>query len=407
MAIVRPFRALRPLPQFAASVASVPYDVVDTAEARALANGNPLSFLRVVRSEIELDDATDPYSDQVYALARGNLRRMAQSENFVTEAEPSLYLYRLKMGAHEQTGFFGCVSVDEYDTGLIKVHEKTRQDKENDRARHIIAVGAHAEPVFLAYKEVSALTKLMNEESRSAPLFNFTAADGITHTIWKMGRAYEACLLFKDVPALYIADGHHRAKSASRTREELKRTRSGFSGAEEFNFFPAVIFPHSQLQIMPYNRLLKELPLPLEGLLDALRLNFEINPTNLRAPVKKGDYAMYVDSKWLMLSPKHRPNSGSAIESLDVSMLQEQILAPIFKIMDPRTDKRIEFVGGIRGPAELERAVNSGRAQAAFSLYPVSMDELFSVADQGLALPPKSTWFEPKLRSGLLVHLMD
>jgi uncharacterized protein (DUF1015 family) len=384
--------------------------VVSTDEARALAEGNALSFLRVSRAEIELPLGTDPYGDAVYERAARNFDALKGS-SMVLEDSASLYLYRLRMGAHEQTGLAGCFSLDEYDHDVIRKHERTRRDKEDDRTRHMLALGAQTGPVFLTYRASADIDRVAADVVGRETLFDFSAPDGVRHTLWRVEGAERDRLVraVRDVPVLYIADGHHRAASAARTRTEMAHGgRSGAPQADgaDSSTFLAVAFPHNQMQILPYNRTVKDLAgLSPAEFLERIRecLEVEAGPAT---PGKRGDISMYFQQGWYTLRPRVRPDASDAIGSLDVSILQDQVLAPVLKIGDVRTDKRIEFVGGARGTAELEHLVNSGRAAVAFSLYPVNVTDLMAVSDAGAIMPPKSTWFEPKLRDGLLIHLI-
>ena len=399
MATLRPFRALRPTPSDATAIAAVPYDVVNTEEARALAEGNPLSFLRVSRAEIELPAGTDPYSAAVYDRAADNFRKL-RARSLVLEDEPSVYFYRLRMGRHEQTGLAGCWTLDEYDRNVIKKHEKTRREKEDDRTRHMIALGAQTGPVFLTYRASNAVDSVAGRVTAGAPLLVVDAADGVRHTLWRVDGAVRDALIaaFASVPSLYIADGHHRAASAARTRDK-------FGGAGDSATFLGVAFPDDQVQILPYNRVVKDLgPLTPEAFERAVCEAFDVQD-GPAAPVRRGEIAMYVGGKWKTLKPR-TPPQDDAIRSLDVSVLQDQLLQPILGIKDVTTDQRIDFVGGARGTKELEKLVDAGSAAAAFSLYPVSVPDLMTVSDAGAIMPPKSTWFEPKLRDGLLIHLI-
>ncbi len=410
MAIVKPFRALRPNPAQAAAVASVPYDVVNTEEARALAGDNPLSFLRVSRPELEMDDGIDHYSDEVYDRAATNFDRLMAGAPLVIEDQPSLYLYRLRMGEREQTGLVACCAVDEYDNDIIRKHERTRRDKEDDRTRHIMTLRAQTGPVFLTYRANPVIDELTRALVQLAPLFDFEAADGIGHTVWRIPPSLNAAIeqAFAQVPLLYIADGHHRAKSASRAREELRAGNPNHTGSEQYNFFQGVLFPDTQLRILSYNRVVHDL-----GELDQVEFlrrvgeYFDIEPDASPVPAARGRFAMYLEGRWFSLEPRidvsARPR---VIDRLDVSLLQDLLLAPILGIEDPRTDKRIDFVGGIRGTRELERLVDDGLAAVAFSLHPVTLAELMEISDADEIMPPKSTWFEPKLRDGLLSHLI-
>ena len=406
MAVIRPFRALRPRPEEAKAVASVPYDVVNTDEARELAAGNALSFLHVSRPEIDLPAGTDLYSDEVYQKAAENFQKLIETCPLEVEAVPSLYLYRLVMGDHEQVGIVACCSVDEYDDNTIRKHERTRRDKEDDRTRHMLTLSAQTGPVFLTYRGRDEIDELVNEALKSEPLFQLTAEDGINHTIWRLESNESLIESFERVPLLYIADGHHRAASASRARAELKEQNSDHTGAEAYNFFLTVIFPDSQLQILAYNRVVKDLNgLSKEDFLKAIERQFSIREDAPPMPEKRGHWSMYLDGKWygLQLSPEATLPVGN-VAMLDVSVLQDRLLDPILGIQDVRTDKRIDFVGGLRGTKELERLVDGGKAAVAFSLYPTTIEELLMVSDAGEIMPPKSTWFEPKLRDGLLIH---
>jgi uncharacterized protein (DUF1015 family) len=410
VATVKPFRALRPLPERAAEVAAVPYDVVNSEEALHLASGNPYSFLRVSRPEIELPDGTDIYSDAVYARATSNFQRLIEQAPLITEDEPSFYIYRLRMNEHTQTGLVACCSVSEYDYDLIRKHERTRKDKEDDRTRHILTLRAQTGPVFLTYRGQAAINELTDAITQTAPLFDFVAVDGIAHTIWRVpvnrNEAFSAA--FKKVPHLYIADGHHRAKSASRAREALQAANPNHTGEEEYNFFQCVLFPADQLQILAYNRVVKDLnSYSVEEFLKEVERQFEITPDAPAAPDQPGRFSMYLAERWYSLKLKSEVTRPlDVLDQLDVSILQNQLLAPVLAIQDLRTDKRIDFIGGIRGTAELERLVNEGKAAVAFSMYPTTLDDLINVSDANEIMPPKSTWFEPKLRDGLLSHLI-
>jgi uncharacterized protein (DUF1015 family) len=403
MALIHPFRALRPTPENAAAVSSVPYDVVSTEEARELADGNPLSFLHVSRSEIDLPPHVDPYSSAVYARARKNFDALRQAAPLVIEEQPTLYFYRLRMGSHEQTGVAGCFSVDEYEQDIIRKHERTRRDKEDDRTRHMIELGAQTGVVFLTYKSSGALDAIARRVTARAPLFDFTAADDVHHTIWAADAAETGQLVdeFARVPALYIADGHHRAASAARTRAELQAQGT----AEEAGKFIAVAFPDNQMQILPYNRTVRDLAgrTPPQFLAE-LRKQFRVTDGPAR-PRRKGEVGVYLAGQWHSLDlTGATPENGSRASSLDVALLQHHVLEKLLKVGDIRSDKRIDFVGGARGTGALEQAVNSGRAGVAFSMFPVTIADLMAISDDGGIMPPKSTWFEPKLRDGLLIH---
>ena len=403
MALLRPFRAVRPARDTAAAVSSVPYDVVSTEEARTLASGNPLSFLHVTRSEIDLPSGTDPYSPAVYAKARDNFTALRQNAPMLEEDEPSLYFYRLRMGGHEQTGIAGCFSLDEYDRDLIKKHERTRRDKEDDRTRHMIELRAQTGVVFLTYRTSEAIERLSRVVTADAPVYDFRAADGVHHTIWTVPRRESTALVdaFRAVPALYIADGHHRAASAARTRNEL-RDRGNIGDADSFI---AVAFPDDQVKILPYNRVVKDLAgrTPAQ-FLSALRQRLPVRD-GTATPSGRGEASMFLDGRWYALDLSRAGRAdGSRAQSLDVALLEREVLGPLLEIGDIRTDKRIDFVGGARGTSALEAAVASGQAAVAFSMHPVTLDDLMTISDEGGIMPPKSTWFEPKLRDGLLVH---
>ncbi len=406
MAVIRPFNALRPPPERAEAVASVPYDVVNTDEARALAGRNPFSFLHVSRPEIDLPDGTDIHSDAVYRKAVTNFESLIKTCPLEKEATPSLYLYRLIMGDHQQVGIVGCCSIDEYDNNLIRKHERTRRDKEDDRTRHMLMLKAQTGPVFLTYRTRREVDDLVSAEMNSQPLYDFIADDGIKHTIWRVSDPQPLVKSFANVPLLYIADGHHRAASASRARAELKEQSFSHTGQENYNYFLAVVFPDSQLQILPYNRVVQDLNgLSKAGFLDIIKKEFEVTENGSALPARPGNWSMYLDGKWygLKLLPIDPPPKGT-VASLDVSILQDRLLDPMLGIVNVRTDSRVDFIGGLRGTAELERLVNEGKAAIAFSLYPTTVDELLQVSDAGEVMPPKSTWFEPKLRDGLLIH---
>jgi uncharacterized protein (DUF1015 family) len=407
---INSFSAVHPAPSRAAQVACVPYDVINTAEARELARGLPYSFLHVIRSEIDLPENVDHYDDRVYAKARENLQRFLREGLLIRDSQPSVFLYRQVMNHRAQVGLVCCCHVDDYVSDVIRKHEKTRKDKEDDRTRHVLELNAHAEPVFLAYRDAPAITDLMEADMNDRPLFHFVARDGVTHTIWpaRIAQAYVEAFA-RDVPVAYIADGHHRSASAARAGIERRNANPNHRGDEEYNWFLAVLFPASQLTILPYNRVVKDLiGMTPVAFLDALKKIGTLTATGAPAPQKPGRVCVYLDRRWHLLEfdPKSI-NRDDPIASLDVSLLEERVLRPLLGIQDVRTDTRIDFVGGIRGTAELEKRVNSGEMAVAFSMYPTTMDQLMAVSDAGVIMPPKSTWFEPKLRSGLLVHMMD
>jgi uncharacterized protein (DUF1015 family) len=404
MAFITPFRALRPTPASAAAVAAVPYDVVSTDEARALAAGDPLSFLHVSRAEIDLPPDTNPYADAVYAKAVENFAALKTRAPLVLEDAPSLYVYRLRMGAHVQTGIAGCFSVDDYDRDVIKKHERTRRDKEDDRTRHIIELRAQTGPVFLVHERSAGVDAVVQRTAATAPLFDFSAVDGVQHTVWRIAAddGRELTAVFGAMPALYIADGHHRAASAARARQHLGK--GGTTG--EWDSFLAVAFPGDQTQILPYNRVVKDLgSYTPDSFLSALRQRLTVS-TGPATPARKREVAMFLGGAWHTLEMTPAPAGTDPAGRLDVSRLHDLVLAPLLGIGDVRTDKRIDFVGGARGTGQLESLVSSARAAVAFSMYPVSVADLMQISDSGGIMPPKSTWFEPKLRDGLLSHVI-
>jgi len=408
MATIKPFAALRPLPKLASQICELPYDVLSAAEARKFAAGNPLSFFHVSRPEVDLPPGTDANAPGVYAKGRDNFQKLIRDGALQQDAQPFFYLYRQIMGRHSQTGIVAAASCEEYQRGIIKKHELTRLDKEDDRVRHIETLNAQTGPVFLTYRSQPSLD-LFKEASRSAlnrkPDVDFIAADGVQHTAYtiKDGKTIELIQeVFESIPYLYIADGHHRSAAAAR----VFQSRKGAGGSGQFL---AVIFPHDQMQILPYNRVLKDLnghsP---EQLLKKLQIHsdFLISKSGSATPKGKCELGFYFQGKWRTLSIHPVKSRMDAVENLDVTLLQKRILAPIFGIDDPRTSKRIHFVGGIRGTAELEKLVDSGEYACAFSMFPTGMDDLMAVADAGGIMPPKSTWFEPKLRDGMFCHLI-
>jgi uncharacterized protein (DUF1015 family) len=411
MSLIQAFRAYRPKPEFAARVASVPYDVINTAEARQLAEGNPYSFLHVCRPEIDLPVGIDEHEDRVYAMGAANLKKFIADGILAREAGDSLYVYQQRMGEHVQAGLVALCSVTEYEESRIKKHEFTRRDKEDDRTRHVSEQNANAEPVFLTYRAQTAIDAIVDAARASAPLYDIVTPDRIAHTVWRIAdpatitRLIE---LFGGVEALYIADGHHRTASAVRYAQGCRARNPHPTGKVPYESFMAVVFPHNQLKIFDYNRVVKDLNgLTPEQLLAKIGEKFEVSVASNRQPAQAASFGMYLQGKWYTL--KARAGSYPAddpIKRLDVSILQDNLLSPVLGIHDQRTDKRIDFVGGIRGMDELERRVKEGYA-VAFSLYPTSLDQLIDVADAGEVMPPKSTWFEPKLRSGLLVRLYE
>jgi len=406
---VQPFQAIRPDPNKAAQVACVPYDVINTAEARELARGNPHSFLHVIRAEIDLPESTNPYDAAVYAKARENLERFLREDVLRRDTAPRMFIYRQVMNHRSQTGLVCCCHIDDYANDIIRKHETTRKDKEDDRTRHVLEVNAHAEPVFLTYRDQPSIDDLVEADINDRPLFHFVGKDGVTHTVWAAHEQRGYAEAFGRVPCAYIADGHHRSASAARAGAERRAANPQHTGQEEYNWFLAVLFPASQLRIMPYNRVVKDLNgRSVDAVLAAMKGIGSVSAANNPQPTKPGHVCIHMNKQWheLAFDPKSI-NHDDPIRSLDVSLLQERVLTPILGIGDPRTDKRIDFVGGIRGTAELEKRVNSGEMAIAFSMYPTTIEQLMAVSDAGEIMPPKSTWFEPKLRSGLMVHSLD
>ena len=402
---IRPFPAVRPADNDRARrIASLPYDVMDTAEARTMASGNPDSFLHVVRSEIDLPEDTDPYAPAVYDGAAEALGALLADGRLVREGEPALYLYRQTMGGRPQTAVVACCDIDDYASGTILRHEKTRRDKEDDRTRHILRTGANTGQVFLTYADVPAIDALVAAETARAPLYDFTADDGVGHTVWRVADPAALRAAFAAVPRAYIADGHHRSAASFRAGMERRAADPAPDPAKEYNGFMACLFPASQLRILAYNRLLLTLGghTPEEFLAEVAR-RFDVAPTDKPAPDAGQSCHLYFRGRWLRLA-WDVPAEATPVERLDVSVLQDRLLGPVLGIDDPRTSKDIAFVGGIRGTDELVRAVDSGAAEMAFSMYPTTVAQMMAIADAGAIMPPKSTWFEPKLRSGLLVH---
>lgn len=407
MARVHPFRALMPSKDTVAEVAAVPYDVVNGKEASVLAEGKPLSFLHVSRSEIDCPAGVDPYSDEVYAKAAGNFAKLKEEADMRFDDEATLYIYSITAGDHRQTGIVGAVAVDDYDDDVVKKHEKTRKAKEDDRTRHTIELRAHCGPVFLLYPEKDAIDALVAPILDTPPMFEVTAEDGVRHQIWRPSNDVRDQLEteFTKLPHLYVADGHHRAKSASRAREVCKAENPNHDGSEEYNRFLAVIFPGNQLRILPYNRVVLDLNgHTSEELMAKIKESFHVTSNVSASPEDVGQIHMLLDGAWHRLVAKNVPDTGKVADTLDVAVLQDQLLAPLLGIGDPRTSNRIDFIGGIRGTQELEMLVETGKAVVAFSMYPVTVEQLIAISDGGEIMPPKSTWFEPKLRSGLLVH---
>jgi uncharacterized protein (DUF1015 family) len=403
MANIKPFAALRPKPELAAQICELPYDVMSSDEARQIAAGNPLSFLHVSKPEIDLSPATDPYSAEVYAKGKANFHQM-QASALRQDAQPCFYLYRQVMGSHAQTGLVGVASCEDYLRGVIKKHEFTRPDKEDDRVRHIETLNAQTGPVFLVYPANTTIDQLVASRTVSTPQIDFTAKDGVRHTAWVISERADIDIVqqeFGHMPALYIADGHHRSAAAARVYQARK-------GAGQSSHFLSVIFPHDQVQILPYNRVLKDLNgLSPKQLLEKLDGVFIVQPNGSAVPQRKHELGFYISGKWHTLHFRPRfAATTDPIEKLDVTLLQKYVLAPLFGIDDPRTSKRVNFVGGIRGTVELEKLVDTGEYACAFSMFPTRIEDLMTIADAGGIMPPKSTWFEPKLRDAMFCHLI-
>ena len=412
MATFKPFRALRPKPEYAKDVASRPYDVLNAQEARQEAEGNKYSFLRVIKPELELPDDIDPYGANVYNQGLENLNFLRSEQIIVKDATPSFYIYRLTMDGREQTGIVGCCHYQEYFDGHIKKHELTRTAKENDRVRHVETQNANAEPVFFSYRGLDSINQVITNATQSDPVYDFTADDGIRHELWVINDESSISRIendFKSVPDLYVADGHHRTAAAARVGQQKKENNPNHDGTEEYNFFMAVLFSDDQLKIFDYNRVVQDLNgMSTDQFKEKLQRIFEISELeSAQSPSIKGIFSMYLDKKWYSLNPKEVISSDNPKENLDVTLLSEKVLDPILGILDLRKDTRIDFVGGIRGLGELERRVDSGEMAVAFALFPVSMAELLAIADAGEIMPPKTTWFEPKLRSGLFIHELN
>lgn len=408
MAVVKPFKCIRPKKELACRVAALPYDVYNRKEACEAAAKDPLSFLNIDRAETQFPDDVDTYADCVYEKARELLDERINDGTFVQDDEDCYYIYELTMNGRAQTGIVACSSIDDYQNSVIKKHENTRADKEADRIRHVDTCSAQTGPIFLAYRANKRINGIVEQVKKEAPLYDFVSEDGVRHTVWRISDKNKVDAIrteFETVPNTYIADGHHRAASAVKVGLKRRAENPDYTGDEEFNYFLSVLFPDEQLMIMDYNRVVKDLNgLSTADFMEKLESIFGINELEDRmAPEEKGQIAMFLAGKWYMLTVKPEYRSEDPVKGLDVSILQDNILAPVLGIGDPRTDKRIDFIGGIRGLDELERRVNTDMT-VAFAMYPTSIDELFAVADESLLMPPKSTWFEPKLRSGLFIH---
>lgn len=411
MATLHPFKGYRPRKDLCSQVAALPYDVMSSAEAREMVKDKPLSFLHVDRAEVDLPEGTDIYSEAVYKRAAKNLNTMLGNGTYVHDTVPMLYIYRLTMDGRSQTGIVGCCAVDEYLDNTIKKHELTRADKEQDRINHVDYCNANTGPIFLTYRHRDDIDRVVADITANPPEYDFVSEDGVRHEVWLSDEVSvrELMALFKAVDSLYIADGHHRSASAVKVGLKRRDERPNYNGEEEFNFFLSVLFPDNQLHIMDYNRVLKDLNgMDKEEFLSKLSEKFEVEEVNAAFhPTETHTFGMYLEGRWYRLRAKAELIHGDEVERLDVSILQNEVFAPMLGIGDPRTDKRIDFVGGIRGLAELEKRVDSGEMKLAFAMCPTSVGELMAIADSGKIMPPKSTWFEPKLRSGIFIHKLS
>lgn len=417
MAVVRPFRAVRPHKENAAEVTSPPYDVLNSKEARKMAEGNPISLLHVTKPEIDLDPEINQYDDMVYNKAKENMNLFREKDILFQDEKPMFYLYRQEMPVlgktHTQIGLVACASVDEYEKNIIKKHELTRKDKEDDRTRHVFDTKANTGPVFLVYNAKESIDEFFTEIQKKEAEYDFTGKDGIRHILWLIDDDASIVRIqkeFAEIPVMYVADGHHRSASAMRVRDMMRKDNPNHTGEEEYNFFLAVIFPHNQMNIMAYNRVLKNLNGNTEeGFMKIIGEKFEISEAgnDVPSPAKKHEFGMYMDGKGYILVPKAGTyDEADPVASLDVAILQNNLLDPVLGIKNPREDKNIDFIGGIRGNGELKMHVDSGNFKLAFSLYPTSIEDLIGVADGGKIMPPKSTWFEPKLKDGMAIHVI-
>lgn len=408
MAVIRPFECVRPDEKVADKVAALPYDVYDSKEARAEVEREPLSFLKIERAETQFDESVDMYSEQVYKKAHDMLMEAIDDGTFITDKDKAYYVYELTMDGRTQTGIVACASIDDYLNNVIKKHENTRADKELDRINHVDTCSAQTGPIFLAYRANAVISAEVAKAKQEKPVYSFTAVDGIRHQVWKISSKESVEAIenaFAGINQIYIADGHHRAASAVKVGLRRREANPGYTGNEEFNYFLSVLFPDEELMIMPYNRVVKDLNgLSEEEFMAKIKDKFTVSESSTQvAPSKKGEFGMYLGKKWYTLTAKEEILSSDPVDGLDVAVLQNNVLEPLLGIHDPKTDKRIDFVGGIRGLGELERRCSED-CVLAFSMYATSIGELFAVADAGLLMPPKSTWFEPKLRSGLFIH---
>ncbi len=412
MAVVRPFSCVRPKEELASRVAALPYDVYNRKEACEVVAKEELSFLKIDRAETQFDDGVDTYDPKVYAKAKELLDGMIENGTFITDTDKCYYIYELTMDGRTQTGLVACASIDDYQNNVIMKHENTRADKEIDRITHVDTCDAQTGPIFLAYRANTIINEVVGKTKKNAPINDFTSDDGIKHVVWKISDTSDINTIeeaFAGINEIYIADGHHRAASAVKVGLRRREANPGFTGEEEFNFFLSVLFPDEELMIMPYNRVVKDLNgNSKEEFINKVSEIFSVEKlgANPYQPENKGEVGMYLDKEWYKLIAKEHILSDDPVAGLDVSLLQDNLLAPILGIGDPKTDKRIDFIGGIRGLAELERRCGLDM-EVAFSMYPTSIAELFDVADANKLMPPKSTWFEPKLRSGLFIHKLS
>ena len=408
MAVIRPFECVRPAEKVADRVAALPYDVYDSKEARVEVEREPLSFLKIDRAETQFDESVDMYSEQIYKKAHDMLLEAIDDGTFITDKDKAYYVYELTMDGRTQTGIVACASIDDYLNNVIKKHENTRADKELDRINHVDTCSAQTGPIFLAYRANAVISTEVAKAKQEKPVYSFTAVDGIRHQVWKISSKESVEAIenaFAGINQIYIADGHHRAASAVKVGLRRREANPGYTGNEEFNYFLSVLFPDEELMIMPYNRVVKDLNgLSEEEFMAKIKDKFTVSESSTQvAPSKKGEFGMYLGKKWYTLTAKEEILSSDPVDGLDVAVLQNNVLEPLLGIRDPKIDKRIDFVGGIRGLGELERRCDED-CVLAFSMYATSIGELFAVADAGLLMPPKSTWFEPKLRSGLFIH---
>lgn len=403
---IKPFQALRPLKAYAGQVASVPYDTVNRSEAVVIASNNPLNFLHVTRSEIDLPEEIDPYAEAVYQKAAENFQALQKQRILIRETEPHLYLYRLRKDTHSQLGIVACCHVDDYEKNIIKKHEKTRNDKLTDRTRHTLQLNAHTEPIFLMYRDHPNIDRMTHNIESEKPLYDLVTPDNVSHTIWKIGNSQPIIEAFQNVQVCYIADGHHRAESAVRAGKKLGASHPHRHTQNEYDWFLAILFPASQLRILPYHRTMRDLNgKTIQAFLEAIQSQFTMTSNANPSPAAAGHIGMYLDGKWYDLCSRFNSSGPDSIDTLDVDVLQTHLLELVLDVHDPKSDTRIKFIDGHQGIEELERRVNSGKASVAFSMFPISVCQLMAVADADQIMPPKSTWFEPKPRSGLLVHL--